>query len=230
MFKRLLWKEWQENLWKLGFGLCTSWAFTLLLLRIRIIPDNAACAVISLGQLLVIPVVYTLDLFSGEVSSRTIHLLFKLPVPRWKIFAGKILVALGSMALIFLSTGVLMELLAHGREAPFGMLFRMNAWFGLCAVVLVAWFSVFGCQTRSEAASLVALFSVASGWAVVLLWSGLCGVFWALHLVPYTLLAWAVDRDPGRMSGVGLLTTQVLMVIGALVVAGYRYVKIRRIL
>ena len=227
---KLLWKEWQENLWKLTFGLVVSAAFTLLLFRIRLFPDMANCAVISIAQLFVIPVVYALDLFSGEMSNRTIHLLFKVPVPRWKIFFGKYLMAMGCVALIFTCTGLLMELMGHGREAEPGMLVRMNALFGVCVVLTLTWFSAFGSQSRNEAGSLVALFGVAIGWGIVWLWSALCDVTWALHAVPYVLTIWALEPDEAYLSRGQFWATQVVVMALALATACYRYTKIRRVL
>jgi ABC-type transport system involved in multi-copper enzyme maturation permease subunit len=98
MFKQLLWKEWRENLWKLGFGGAVSAAFVLLLF-----PDAVNCIYISFVLMLVVPVIYALDIFSGEMSNQTIHLLFKFPVPRWKIFFSKYLVSIGGMIAIFLA-------------------------------------------------------------------------------------------------------------------------------
>ncbi len=230
MLMRLLWKEWKENLWKLGFGLVASTAFTMLLFRIRLFPDMANCAIISVAQLFVIPVVYALDLFSGEMSNRTIHLLFKVPVDRWKIFFSKYLMAMGCMGLIFLSASLLMEALGHGREAEPGMLIRMNGMFGVCAGLLLTWFSAFGSQSRSEAGSLVALFGVVTGWGIVWLWSSLCEVTWAFHAVPYVLTAWAVKPDVAGLSGGQFWATQIIMMGLALSIACYRYVKIRRVL
>jgi ABC-type transport system involved in multi-copper enzyme maturation permease subunit len=115
--RRLLWKEWRENQWKLGFCVGVSLAFTTLLFRLRIFPDLQNAFFISLVQTIVVPVVFALDLFSGEMSNRTIHLLFKIPVPRWKIFFAKYLVATVGIALSFLVTATAMEALAWGREA-----------------------------------------------------------------------------------------------------------------
>ena len=230
MLKRLLWKEWRENLWKLGFGLTASVAFVILLYRIRLFPDSVNCLIISMAQLFVIPVVYALDLFSGEMSNRTIHLLFKVPVPRWKIFFSKYLMAMGCVGLIFISTGLLMEGMARGREAEVGMLFRVNGLCGLCVGLLLTWFSAFGSQSRSEAGSLVALFGVVIGWGIVWLWSALCEVTWALHAVPYVVATWAVKPDVAGLSGVQFWATQIVMMGLALSIACYRYVKIRRVL
>ena len=48
---KLLWKEWHENLWKLGFGLTASAAFTVMLFRIRLFPDMANCRVLNTIQM-----------------------------------------------------------------------------------------------------------------------------------------------------------------------------------
>ncbi|MCP4454621.1 MAG: ABC transporter permease subunit [Planctomycetes bacterium] len=230
MLMRLLWKEWRENLWKLGFGLVTSVAFTIMLFRIRLFPDMANCAIISVAQLFVIPVVYALDLFSGEMSNRTIHLLFKVPVARWQVFFSKYLMAIACVGLIFISTGLFMEVLGHGREAEFGMLFRMNALFGLCVGAILTWFSVFGSQSRNEAGSLVALFGVIIGWGIVWFWSSLCEVTWASCFVPYLFTVWAIEPKNLEPSRGLFLATQIAVTGLALTIACYRYVKIRRVL
>lgn len=133
MFRRLFWKEWRENLWKLVLGGAVSLAFTALLFRIRLFPDSVNCIWISFVQMLAIPVIYALDIFSGEMSNRTIHLLFKFPVPRWKIFFSKYLVSICGMINIFLASGLLMELMSQGRETETGFLLKMNALFGVAA-------------------------------------------------------------------------------------------------
>ncbi|MHC4292478.1 MAG: ABC transporter permease [Planctomycetota bacterium] len=148
MFKQLLWKEWRENLWKLGFGGAVSAAFVLLLFRIRLFPDAVNCIYISFVLMLVVPVIYALDIFSGEMSNQTIHLLFKFPVPRWKIFFSKYLVSIGGMIAIFLASGLLMELLSQGREAETGFLLKLNASFGVAAILLFTWFCAFDVQNR----------------------------------------------------------------------------------
>ena len=233
MLKRLLWKEWRENQWKLGFCAGVSLAFTVLLFRLRIFPDLEIAYFISLVQMIVVPVVYALDLFSGEMSNRTIHLLFKIPVPRWKIFFAKYLIATIGIVLTFLVTATAMEVLAWGRETSLGMLFVANAGPGLCALLLVTWFCLFGCQSRSEAGSLVAMFGVMTGWAIVLFWASACGVGWAIPVSPYAvvLALWTL-LEPGSAWGhwVHLVLLQTLAFAVALPLACYRFVKVRRYL
>ncbi|MHC4121517.1 MAG: ABC transporter permease, partial [Planctomycetota bacterium] len=149
MFRMLFWKEWRENLWKLWFCAAASAVFTVMLFRIRIVPDVGNCILISLVQMFVVPVVYSLDIFSGEVSNRTIHLLFKIPVKRWMIFFSKYLVSALGMVLIFVISAVLMELLSHGREARVLFLLKTNLLYGLAGLILFTWFCAFGCQSRN---------------------------------------------------------------------------------
>jgi ABC-type transport system involved in multi-copper enzyme maturation permease subunit len=221
MFRRILWKEWKENIWKLWFCGGAGIAFTMMLFRMRIIPDVANCVLISYLQMFVVPVVYALDIFSGEVSNRTIHLLFKIPVPRWMIFFSKYLIAVFGITVTFLLSGILMEWMAGGREAQAFFLLKTNLLSGLAT-----WFCAFGCQSRSEAGSLVVMFSVFIGWGIVLLWSSLCHVIWVERFVPYSFLLLRITR-------VGLIESvlsQSLAFVVVLGVACYRYVSIRRYL
>jgi len=226
MFRMLLWKEWKENLWKLWFCGAVSIVFTTMLFRMRIIPDVPNCILISFIQMFIIPIVYSLDIFSGEVSNRTIHLLFKIPVKRWMIFFSKYLVSAAGIILIFLISGILMELMTQGREARIFFLFETNLLFGFSGLTLFTWFCAFGCQNRSEAGSLVAMFAVFIGWGIVLLWSGLCEVTWAERFVPYSLLL----TDITEISLAGIVFSQILASIAVLAVACFRYVSIRRYL
>jgi len=224
MYLMLLWKEWKENLWKLWFCGAASIAFTVMLFRVRILTDVSNCVLISVIQMFVIPVVYALDIFSGEVSNRTIHLLFKIPVPRWMLFFSKYLVSVLGMVLIFLTSAVLMELLAHGREARVLFLLKTNLLCGTAGLFLFTWFCAFGCQSRSEAGSLVAMFGVFIGWGIAFFWATTCEVTWAAPFVPYSLTRLTTG---GTVVSIFL---QSLVSVAVLGIACYRYVSIRRYL
>ncbi len=224
MFLMLLWKEWKENLWKLWFCSAASVAFTAMLFRIRVIPDVTNCVLISVVQMFVVPVVFALDIFSGEMTNRTIHLLFKIPVQRWMIFFSKYLVSAIGIALIFVVSGVLMEMLAHGREARVLFLLKTNLLCGTAGLFLFTWFCAFGCQSRSEAGSLGAMFSVFIGWGIAFFWATTCEVTWAVPFVPYSLT---------KLTAEGTVVTiflQSLVSVVVLSIACYRYVSIRRYL
>jgi len=226
MFGMLLWKEWKENLWKLWFCGAASVVFTIMLFRIRIIPDFANCILISFIQMFAVPVIYSLDIFSGEISNRTVHLLFKIPVPRWMLFFSKYIVSAAGIILIFLISGLLMEFMSRGREAQVLFLLTTNSLYGMAALVLFTWFCAFGCQSRSEAGSLVAMFGVFIGWGIVLLWSSMCDVTWAERFVPYSLMLMRITK----VGIVGTVFSQILASAAVLGIACYRYISIRRYL
>jgi ABC-type transport system involved in multi-copper enzyme maturation permease subunit len=222
----LLWKEWKENLWKLWFCGAATIVFTIMLFRIRIIPDFSNCILISFIQMFAVPVIYSLDIFSGEISNRTIHLLFKIPVPRWMLFFSKYIVSAVGIILIFFISGLLMEFMSQGREATVLFLFKTNSLYGIAALVLFTWFCAFGCQSRSEAGSLVVIFGVFIGWGIVLFWSGLCEVTWAERFVPYSLILMkTIEAGP-----VGTAFSQIATTLAVLGIACYRYTSIRRYL
>ena len=226
MFRMLLWKEWKENLWKLWFCGAASVVFTIMLFRIRIIPDFANCILISFIQMFVIPVIYSLDIFSGEISNRTIHLLFKIPVPRWMLFFSKYLVSATGIIFIFLISGLLMEFMSRGREAQVLYLLANNSLCGMAALVLFTWFCAFGCQSRSEAGSLVAMFGVFIGWGIIFFWSSVCEVTWAARFVPYSLILMRITK----VGPVWAVFLQILASAAVLGIACYRYISIRRYL
>jgi ABC-type transport system involved in multi-copper enzyme maturation permease subunit len=229
----IFWKEWKENLWKLLFCGAVSAVFTIMLFRIRIIPDVANCFVISLIQLFAVPIVYSLDIFSGEMSNRTIYLLFKIPAPRWMLFFGKYLVSAIGIILIFITSAVLMELMSQGREASVYYLLTTNLLFGATVLLLFTWFCLFGCQSRNEAASLAIMFSVFIGWGIVLLWSNLCDVIWAERFVPYSFIFMRITLIYMRTTKVGFIEMaffQSLAFTAVLFIACYRYATIRRYL
>ncbi|MCK5172111.1 MAG: hypothetical protein KAR47_01900 [Planctomycetes bacterium] len=237
MFRSLLWKEWQENCWKLCFCTIASAAFTGMLFRMRIWPDLANCLTISFIQMFAVPVIFAMDIFSGEMSNRTIYLLFKVPARRWMIFFSKYLIAITGILLTFAVTGGLMELMSHGREEELFSLLRISLGTCTAALLLFTWFTVFGCQSTSEAGSLVAIFSVIIGWGILYLASGIHGVRWAQYFVTYRVIEQiakqnlspedfpAMPLDHAKMAVVQILTS-----IAVLAVACYRYVKIRRYL
>ena len=226
MFRMLLWKEWKENLWKLWFCGAASVVFTIMLFRLRIIPDFANCILISAVQVFAVPIIYSLDIFSGEISNRTVHLLFKIPVKRWMLFFSKYLVSAVGIILIFLISGLLMEFMSRGREAQVLFLLKTNSLYGMTALVLFTWFCAFGCQSRSEAGSLVVMFGIFIGWGIILLWSNLCEVAWAERFVPYSLILMRITK----VGLVGTAFSQILASVAVLGIACYRYISIRRYL
>ncbi len=80
MFARLLFKEFWENAWKIAACCIIGVSISMLMLRLRMLDDMSTVNVVSFWHVLLLPVIFCADIFSGEMSRRTIYLLFKLPV------------------------------------------------------------------------------------------------------------------------------------------------------
>jgi ABC-type transport system involved in multi-copper enzyme maturation permease subunit len=174
----------------------------------------------------VVPVIYSLDIFSGEMSNKTIHLLFKIPVERSKIFFSKYLVSIVGMAIVFAATSMVMEVMGHGREMPVYFLMKINFLCGGSGIALFTWFTIFGCQSRSEAASLAIMFAVFIGWGIVFLWSSVCEVEWAYSFVPY----WLIVGTNIEFDFVRAIVCQFIVDLCVVSIACYRFSSIRRYL
>lgn len=96
----------------------------------------------------------------------------------------------------------------------------------MAALVLFTWFCAFGCQSRSEAGSLVAMFGVFIGWGIIFFWSSLCEVTWAARFVPYSLILMRITK----VGPVWAVFLQILASAAVLGIACYRYISIRRYL
>jgi hypothetical protein len=190
---------------------------------------------ISAVQMFAVPVIYALDIFSGEMSNRTIYLLFKLPTPRWMIFFSKYLISITGILLVFVFTSAVMELVSGARESEMFFLLKANLSYCVVSLVLFTWFTAFGCQSRSEAGSLVAIFGVIIAWGIIFLWARICEVPWAMPFVPYSFVPnpTSIEFDAVtsmEFDAVKTLISQGPVLIGVIFIACYRYVKLRRYL
>src|SRR5688572_16744284 len=96
MWRSLVWKEWHEQRWKLGFGCALMMGFTFIGLRTRVMPDQA---VISFGLFLsglLLPLMVSMGLVAPERADGSLVRLLSLPVPAWHVLAAK--AAIGTVA------------------------------------------------------------------------------------------------------------------------------------
>ena len=93
-------------------------------------------------------------------------------------------------------------------------------------MVLFTWFSAVGCQSKSEAGSLVAIFSVIIGWGIFFFWAETCEVQWAAPFVPYVF----VGDISIKVDFLKAFVSQGAVLIGVIGIACFRYIKIKRYL
>lgn len=112
----LVWKEWHEQRWKLGFGCVVLCAFALIGLRTRIVSDESIIvATCALGVLL-LPILSAAGLFPAECGEGTLNTLLALPVPRSKLLAAKMTLGIALCAVPLLASAAVCLIIAGGRE------------------------------------------------------------------------------------------------------------------
>ena len=89
MIKPLIWKEWQEQRWKLDFGTAMLVFFTGSLLAARLTTDREVIIVVWLLGGLVLSLYSAMGVFATEITNGTKTFLLSKPLESWKIFLGK---------------------------------------------------------------------------------------------------------------------------------------------
>jgi len=111
----LIWKEWREQRWKLGFGCVVLAATAYIGLHARMIADEAMLKwVCALGFLL--PVLSATGLVPAERAEGTLESLLALPVTPWRILLSKTLMGLLLCAGPMAAAAAVSVMLAGGRE------------------------------------------------------------------------------------------------------------------
>ena len=223
MFARLLFKEFWENAWKIAACCIIGVSISMLMLRLRILDDMSTVKLLAFGHAILLPVIFCTDIFSGEMSRRTIYLLFKLPVNRAYIFFAKFIFIILAAAIICAVNAVAIEIVTQSREqlpwALFGEFMRVL----IPIFSIMAWFCVVGCICRNEAVSLVMLLCVYVGWGCVFLFGRMYNHDVLITFSPfahyktglYSSLYW-----PNYIAGT----------LTPIIIASYRYSRIRRFL
>jgi hypothetical protein len=136
---RLIWKEWHEQSWKLGFSCVVLGAAAVIGLRCRIISDQAMIAGVCIAGLCLLPILAATGLVPAERADETLESLLALPVRPWKILLVK--TAMGSLLCAgpMAAAAVLSWLVAGGRELPSEMTAIVFARSTLAAISLFVW-------------------------------------------------------------------------------------------
>lgn len=137
--RRLLWKEWHEQSWKLGFGCIVLGALAAIGLRSRITADETTVMWVCFLGVTLLPVLSSTGLVPAERGEGTLESLLALPVAPRKILAAKTAMGLLLCAGPMLTAMVVSLWIAGGREIADGY---MAAWYVrsmLAALVLFVW-------------------------------------------------------------------------------------------
>jgi ABC-type transport system involved in multi-copper enzyme maturation permease subunit len=225
MFTSLLLKEFKEKGWKIAACCVIGISISMLLLRLRIMEDLAAIRLVAIGYVFLLPLVFCSDIFSGEMSRRTICLLFKLPVERVKVFAAKYLFVIVAVTIICIVNAVLVEVIARGRQQYYFVLAGLFIHSLIAIVSIVSWFCAIGCICRNEAVSAVMLLCVYIGWGCVYLFANMYDHPWLMRFGPVSF-NYETANLTNHIYWISYLAATVFPVL----IAAYRYSRIRRFL
>ena len=156
--RRLLWKEWHEQSWKLFFSCIVLGTLALIGLRTRLVADQMMILTCCGVGILLLPLLVGSGLIPSERAEGSFESLIAMPIAPWRILLAKtfmgLLLCVGPMVV-----AVLISLwIAGGREMS--RLDIMLLYFRCTLTVVFLFFWVFALTSRlpSEArAGLVAV-------------------------------------------------------------------------
>jgi hypothetical protein len=135
----LIWKEWHEQSWKLGFGCLVLGALALIGLRSRIVADATMLMWVCFLGLALLPVLSSTGLVPAERSEGSFESLLALPVSPWRILAAKTLMGLVLCAGPMLVATVVSVLAAGNREMSDHWMVYLYARSTLATLSLFIW-------------------------------------------------------------------------------------------
>jgi hypothetical protein len=134
----LLWKEWHEQRWKLGFASLVLCAMAWIGLNARIIDDESMVMWVCFIAL-ALPVSYATGLLPAERGEGSFESLLAMPVAPWRILAAKTLTGLLLCAAPPAAAAAVSILLAGGREMESAAFVALYGRTVLAAICLFIW-------------------------------------------------------------------------------------------
>jgi ABC-type transport system involved in multi-copper enzyme maturation permease subunit len=149
--RQLIWKEWHEQSWRLGFGCLVLGAMTLIGLHARILNDNAMMMWVCFIGITLLPMLSITGLLPAERSEGIFESLLALPIAPWKILASKTAMGLALCAGPMVVAAVISLLAAGGRELLDQDILHLYADSTLSAISLLLWMMALTSRLPSEA-------------------------------------------------------------------------------
>ena len=162
--RRLLWKEWHEQSWKLGFGCIVLGAMAVIGLRARILSDDTMIMWVCFVGVMLLPILSSTGLVPAERGEGSLEMLLALPVKPGRILAAKIIMGVLLCAGPMMVAMVLSVLVAGGREVPGSAMIVFYVSSTLTTLFLFAWMTALTIRLPGETRA--ALLSV----GILILW------------------------------------------------------------
>jgi len=151
MIRPLIWKEWQEQRWKLVFSCLAIATFVSIGLKTRVMPDVGIFVITLMGPVLLMPIFVATGLFATEREDGTFALQQWLPVASWKVYIVKVMVGSAVVMVPILLSMALSLFLAGGREITYRLMFTAYLNGIAFALSMLVYIAVFSLKCNSEA-------------------------------------------------------------------------------
>jgi ABC-type transport system involved in multi-copper enzyme maturation permease subunit len=164
--RQLIWKEWHEQSWRLGFGCVVLGAMALIGLHARLIADDNMMLWVGFIGITLLPVLSSTGLLPAERSEGSFESLLALPVAPWKILAAKtamgLLLCVGPLAV----AAVISLIVAGGREMTDSDIMHFYAASVVTAVSLFIWMMALTSRLPSEGRSALVAIGILIIWSI----------------------------------------------------------------
>jgi hypothetical protein len=156
--RNLLWKEWHEQSWKLGFGCIVLASLALIGLRARIVADDTMMMWVCFIGVTLLPVLASTGLIPAERAEGSFESLLAMPIAPWRILLAKTAMGLLLCAGPMFTAAMVSWIMAGGREIYASSIFDLYGRSAMAGAILFFWMLALTSRLPSEArAGLVAV-------------------------------------------------------------------------
>src|SRR5688572_20175294 len=202
ILRSLIWKEWREQRWKLGFGCALLAGVTAIGLRARIVEDLAVHLIVfCLGGVL-LPLFVAMGLAAAERAEGSLAVLLSMPASPRLVFTIKMAMGALVTAAPFAAACLTGLWIAGEREAAAGEVLRYYLAGVLMGLLVLVWTACLGIGQPSEARAGLTGLACCGGFALAI------AVVSGFGLGPplWHPLVWAAAAGTDRqLTGIGQL-------------------------
>jgi ABC-2 family transporter protein len=195
----LLWKEWHEQRWKLGFGCLILAAFALVGLRSRVVADETLLEWVSVLGIVLLPVLASTGLVPAERDEGSLEALLALPVAPSRILIAKTSIGLLLSFGPLVAAAVVSLLAAGGREMSDGAVIDLYVRTAATTVSLFVWMLAATIRMPGEARAALLSLGVLIFWVLASMGFAVAPGFarlWALSPFFFTFGSVSDPREP----------------------------------
>jgi ABC-type transport system involved in multi-copper enzyme maturation permease subunit len=191
MLKALLWKEWQEQRWRVALACVWLLGPAAIGLKTRIMPDAEILGMLGMLAALILPVFIGMGLFASERKNGTLVYLMAQPISRGRILVVKVIAGLLACLIPMTVCGITVCLAVGGREIGSADIVSAAAAVTVLGLILFVWQLLSGLRCRREETYIFVSAVVLVCW---FLHAGLNLGFWISALNPIAIIGAGTEK------------------------------------